>query len=293
MTPTIMVIIKPEVMARRDTMDEVILSLSSSSCNTKMKLPNEIIRIKGIRLSDDEVVESYDTLVKPKYTDKLCDKCTEETGLTYEDLVDAPSLDEIVKDFHEFIQGAKIFSSGSYDKNLIINELKEKDRRSYASKLIRRAFSSNYYNLISYYNFIFNETVKNREELSEKLKISKDIVGIEVDFETFKKIEELSNQMFIRNFPIDRVKAIIDELNEIHYEFHELKLSDCKSIVQHVNKYTKTVKNFTIMEFLIRWSDMMIIDNSYHNCEYLTMKEISVLMKQVDFQRNLALYMQQ
>lgn len=62
---------------------------------------DEIIEIGALRVRNNEIVDKFNVLIKPKY--EIDDYISELTGITNEMLKNAPSIDDIMSEFLDFI----------------------------------------------------------------------------------------------------------------------------------------------------------------------------------------------
>lgn len=88
-------------------------------------LMNEIIEIGAVKLNDNfETVGMFSINVKPQYNSNLSKKCTELTGIRDEDLAKAPSLDEALILFEDWlgIEDIRLYSWSDNDKRQLENE---------------------------------------------------------------------------------------------------------------------------------------------------------------------------
>lgn len=78
---------------------------------------NEIIEIGAVKLVDGEVVDEFQTFVKPVRTSELTDFCKNLTKIKQEDVDNAKGFPEALSDFLNWAgQGAEFLSWGFYDK---------------------------------------------------------------------------------------------------------------------------------------------------------------------------------
>ncbi len=83
---------------------------------------NEIIEIGAIRFIDDEPREQFHTYIRPKR--KITPKITDITGITNEMVKDAPSIEEVLPYFIDFIKGDVLIAhNSSFDMGFILHNL--------------------------------------------------------------------------------------------------------------------------------------------------------------------------
>lgn len=95
--------------------DYIALDLETTGLDPNF---DEIIEIAAIKVTNNDEVESFHTLVKPDY--EIDEFITELTGITNEMLKDAPKLSEVIEDFISFIgTGNVIAHNANFDVNFI------------------------------------------------------------------------------------------------------------------------------------------------------------------------------
>lgn len=90
---------------------------------------HEIIEIGAVKLDEDYVVvDRFVMKIKPQYCTQLSRKCTKLTGITDRELADAPTLDEALILFEDWIGSGRvrIFSWSDSDKKQLEQECKTK-----------------------------------------------------------------------------------------------------------------------------------------------------------------------
>ena len=79
---------------------------------------DEIIELGAIKVKNENIVEKYDQLIKPKY--ELDEFITELTGITDEMLNDSPSIDEVLPDYLKFIGDSIVIGHNvNFDVNFL------------------------------------------------------------------------------------------------------------------------------------------------------------------------------
>ncbi len=83
---------------------------------------NEIIEIGAIRYVDNEPREVFHTYIKPQK--KISDKITQITGITNDTVKDAPSIQEVLPYFLDFIEDDVLIAHNSkFDMSFILHQL--------------------------------------------------------------------------------------------------------------------------------------------------------------------------
>ena len=134
----------------------IALDLETTGLDPKK---NKIIEIAAVRVKDGAVIERYQTLLNPGW--RLPEKITELTGITNEELLDAPVIGEKLGEFLEFIQdrvivGHSIMFDYSFLKRAAVNqglvfEAKAIDTLKIARKYLSDLPSRNLHELCVHY----------------------------------------------------------------------------------------------------------------------------------------------
>ncbi len=100
----------------------IALDLETTGLDPKK---NKIIEIAAVHVKDGAVIERYQTLLNPGW--RLPEKITELTGITDEELLDAPVIEEKLGEFLEFIQdrvivGHSVLFDYSFLKRAAVNQ---------------------------------------------------------------------------------------------------------------------------------------------------------------------------
>lgn len=95
-----------------------------ATCEDKKILPkfdNEIISIGACKIKDNEIIETFYLLVKPIATE-ITPYCTDLTGITTKDLLNATPYPKAIASFLKFVDSLPIISWGGYDKKQMIKD---------------------------------------------------------------------------------------------------------------------------------------------------------------------------
>lgn len=93
----------------------VIVDIETTGLDTNY---DEIIEIGAIKIKNNEIVDTYNTLIKPKY--EIDEYITELTGITNEMVADAPSIDKVIGNFKEFISDSILVGHNfNFDLNFL------------------------------------------------------------------------------------------------------------------------------------------------------------------------------
>lgn len=87
---------------RRKLYDYVVLDIETTGLDKK---DNDIIQISALKFLKDKCVKKFNTYVKPDRDFPLPEKIKEITGITDEDVSNAPDLKDVMPAFKEFIDG--------------------------------------------------------------------------------------------------------------------------------------------------------------------------------------------
>lgn len=100
----------------------IALDLETTGLDPKK---NKIIEIAAVHVKDGKVADRYQTLLNPGW--KLPERITELTGISNEDLLDAPTAEEKLEEFLQFVQdrvivGHSIMFDYSFLKRAAVNQ---------------------------------------------------------------------------------------------------------------------------------------------------------------------------
>lgn len=99
--------------------DFVIIDIETTGLDLKY---NEIIEIAAIKIRDNQVVDTFDTLVIPNF--ELDDYISELTGITNKMLADAPDIQDVLPDFVEFVSNDILMGHNAhFDINFLYDNI--------------------------------------------------------------------------------------------------------------------------------------------------------------------------
>lgn len=134
----------------------IALDLETTGLDPKK---NKIIEIAAVHVKDGMVTERYQTLLNPGW--KLPERITELTGITNEELLDAPMIGERLGEFLEFVRdfvivGHSVMFDYSFLKRAAVNqglvfEAKAIDTLKIARKYLAELPGRNLHALCLYY----------------------------------------------------------------------------------------------------------------------------------------------
>lgn len=118
----------------------VCVDLETTGLNPKS---DRIIEIGAVHVRDGEIVGTFQTFVNPRRL--LEERITELTGITKEDLADAPVLDEVFDDFLEFagelpLLGHSVLFDYSFLKKAAVDRKKTFERNGVDTLKIARKY---------------------------------------------------------------------------------------------------------------------------------------------------------
>ena len=112
--------------------DIVVLDFETTGLNTSR---DRIIEIGAARLSHGQVVSTYSQLINPER--ELPERITEITHITSQMLRDAPSLQEKINEFLEFLDGAAIAAhNAKFDCSVFASEMKRLGLPEYSAPVL-------------------------------------------------------------------------------------------------------------------------------------------------------------
>ena len=105
----------------RDYDEFVIFDIETTGLSA---INDAITEIGAVKVKDGEVIDSFSQLVNPGR--EIPEFITNLTGITNEMVKDAPTIDEVIVDFNEFIQGSVVVAhNASFDVGFIRENLKK------------------------------------------------------------------------------------------------------------------------------------------------------------------------
>lgn len=151
---------------------------------------SEIIEIAGIKVSDNQVVDTFQSLVKPE--EEITSYITHLTGITNEMVADAPMIEKVLISFEQFIGNSILMGHNVnfdinflYDNSLHIldNPLKNDfiDTWRFARKFITETKNHKLITLAKYYGL---DTTNSHRALKD----------CELTLEIYKKIIQIANE---------------------------------------------------------------------------------------------------
>lgn len=85
---------------------------------------NEIIEIGAVKVQNGMVVDEYQTFVKPSR--KITEKITEITSITNDDVRNSPTIDQVIHEFHKFIEGSVLVAhNATFDNSHLYRNLRD------------------------------------------------------------------------------------------------------------------------------------------------------------------------
>jgi DNA polymerase III epsilon subunit family exonuclease len=104
--------------ARLEDLTYVVFDFETTGLDTRSA---RIIEIGGIKYQNKKEIGRFSTFVKPKAT--LNADITEITGITWDMIKDAPSIEEVLPEFHEFLRGCVgIAHNAEFDHHILHHE---------------------------------------------------------------------------------------------------------------------------------------------------------------------------
>lgn len=84
--------------------------------NIDPNFQNEIIEIGAVKLNHNgEIIDTFSKFAKPHHDTILTEFCVNLTTITQEEIDNAESLDDVLKEFYEWSKDSKLLSWGGYD----------------------------------------------------------------------------------------------------------------------------------------------------------------------------------
>jgi len=261
--------------------DVVIFDIEASCEDRKInsQYNMETIEIGAVKVRDGEIIDTFETFVKPEYTEKLTPFCTELTGITYEDLKDAPIFKKAILDFYDFIYGCDIFSCGDFDRKFLVRELESKGF-NYKHELAINAINSSHEDLKKYYNRITEKKKKGMIGMMEELEIPmegdhhralSDSLNLT---KIYLKLEKIREEKLRKVFKGKTLDKLIDSINHHHDESIK-KINE--NLFECSNSQKETQKHKSFIKFIDYWSQVIIVDIEIIGLNYIDDKKLKKL----------------
>lgn len=259
----------------------VVIFDIEASCESRKINPNynmETIEIGAVKMDGEKIIDEFQTFIKPEYVDKLTPFCTELTGITFDDLENAPSFNEAIINFHEFIYGHTIYSCGEFDRKFLSQEIAEKGI-SQDHLMARNAIESSHVNLKRHYKNVTSKHMRGMIGMAKDLNVKlKGVHHRGLDDARnlayiYIRIEKIRKQKLNSTFS-SKMTEIISDINKYHREM--LVYEDGLILI---NSIDGEVVKLDIKEFIDKWSKSIIIDHKERGASYLSQDELEVIKR--------------
>lgn len=261
-----------EITNQEDYKVETVVFDIEASCDDTNINPYynmETIEIGAVKVKGGVITDEFQTFVKPEYVASLTPFCTELTGITYDDLKDAPSFNEAIVQFYSFIYGLPIYSCGEFDKKFLVRELKEKGT-NYSHKMAENAILSSHINLKKHFSAITGKGMCGMMSMAKILNI--EVTGTHhrgLDdarnlAKIYIKLEEIRENEINKVFNGDSLVNLIENINKHHNQQYEIIGDSIKA----------GNDNISTLEFVDKWRNVILID---HKLKYLSKDEAKTL----------------
>lgn len=105
-----------------DLDDQVSYIVFDTETTGLSAVENSLTEIACVKVINNQIVDSYQSLIKPRHY--ISDKITELTGISNEMVANAPSLEEVMGEFMDFIQGSVLVAhNANFDLGFINTSL--------------------------------------------------------------------------------------------------------------------------------------------------------------------------
>lgn len=256
------------------------IEASCEDRNINPRYNMETIEIGAVKVYEGNIVDTFETFIRPEYVNQLTPFCTELTGITFDDLEDAPNFASAILEFYNFIYGCEIYSCGDFDRKFLIRELEEKGC-SYEHELARNAINSSHTDLKKHYNLILGKKKKGLVGMANELGIkllgthhralsdAKNLANIYLEIERIRelKLKEEFNE------------KVMSKLLISLYEHHKQKITMNNDIYESYCELTLKTSKHSFLEFIDLWSQVIITDIEVRGLKYIGPQKINTLKK--------------
>ena len=257
-------------------MTVVIFDIECSCEDKKLNqnYPMETIEIGAVKIKDGKVIEEFQTFVKPTKVTELTSFCTQLTGITFEDLKDAPSFEEAILAFYKFFDDSYIYSCGDFDKKFLSNELIEKDpkfegvsKERNFNKILRGSIVGLHRNLKPHFA---NITGRKPCGMSKMLSI----LGLPLEGNHHRALDDTRN--------LAKIYLALEELRESNLK-KTFSQERFEKLVEDFNKENSMNLNATEFksqkDFFDCWKEGINLNIQYEEKDYVTEDELNVINK--------------
>lgn len=237
----------------------------------------ETIEIGAVKVRQGNVIDTFETFVRPEYVDKLTPFCTELTGLTFADLENAPTFNRAILGFYKFIYDFDIYSCGDFDRKFLMRELEEKGFSS-EHELARNAIHSSHRDLKVHFNRVTDKRKQGMLGMAS-------VLGIEIKgthhralsdslnlANIYLKLEEIRASHIAKKFTEKALDNLVNGLNSNH----DLNIMRDKDL------YVIGKEKYSLIELIDLMNDVILTDMGVRGLSYLSPQNLSILNKYVD-----------
>lgn len=231
---------------------------------------DEIIEIGAIKIEDGKEIETFSTLIKPKY--KIDEFITELTGITNEMVMDAPKINEVLPKFMDFIKDSVILGHNvDFDINFIYDNLINEDMNPITNdfvdtlRLSRRLLPELKHHRLSdlanYYNI---DTTGSHRSLTD----------VRITIDIFKNLEKLVESKYSN---IENFKEACKKKSHSGYKASDITTTNTEFDEDNL-LYDKYVAITGTLEKMSRKEAMQIIADLGGHCQEGVNKETNYLI---------------
>ena len=256
------------------------IEASCEDRNINPRYNMETIEIGAVKVYEGNIVDTFETFIRPEYVNQLTPFCTELTGITFDDLKDAPNFASAILEFYNFIYGCEIYSCGDFDRKFLIKELEEKGY-SYEHELARNAINSSHTDLKKHYSNVVGKKKKGMVGMANELGVqltgvhhralsdAKNLANI------YLEIEKIREQKLKEEFNEKAMSKLLINLSEHHEQ--EIKINE--NTYESYCELTNKISEHSFLEFIDLWSQVIITDIEVRGLKYISPQKIKILKK--------------
>lgn len=193
---------------------------------------DEIIEIGAVKIKDGIKIDTFNSLIKPEY--EIDEFITELTGITNGMVENAPSIDEVLPKFMDFIRDYIIIGHNvNFDINFIYDNLEELnippitndfvDTLRISRRLIPELKHHKLSDLANYFNIDTNGSHRSLKDVEITLEVLKNlntmIIEKHQNMDNFKDACKPKSHSGIRASDITTNNTELDEENMLYYKY--------------------------------------------------------------------------
>lgn len=223
-------------------MDIVVYDIEASCDNKELNryYNMETIEIGAIKLRNGEIIDKFQSFIKPQHVTELTEFCTELTGIIYDDLKDARLFNEVILEFYDFIKNCETYSCGQFDRKFLVRELFSKNMGQTHNHIVKE-IQDKHIDLKGHFARVTNKKKQGMIGMAQELNIEltgnhhRALDDTENLVKIFLEVEKIRERQILKIFNKETMSKIKEALNT-HHEISDFgNLSTMEILDKHMN----------------------------------------------------------